>query len=71
MDIDISGSPYDLVVRPGEISSLNSYTTVTNGDIAGIVAGTTYLFTIQLVDIYGNLLIDGNNTQEIEIMALY
>lgn len=44
---------------------------MTNGDIAGIVAGTTYLFTIQLVDIYGNLLIDGNNTQEIEIMALY
>jgi hypothetical protein len=25
---DIVGSPFNLVVRPGEISSLNSYTTV-------------------------------------------
>lgn len=46
LDEDISGSPYDLVVLPGEIGSLNSYTTVIAGEIEAIVAGTTYLFTI-------------------------
>ena len=44
LGIDITGSPYNLVVRPGEISSLNSYTGVINTDIEKIVAGTTYWF---------------------------
>jgi len=44
---------------------------VTDTNIRNIVAGTTYLFTIQLVDIYGNLLIDGDNGDDIEIKALY
>jgi hypothetical protein len=28
--LDIRGSPYNALVRPGEISSLNSYTTITS-----------------------------------------
>jgi hypothetical protein len=46
LEEDILGSPYELVVIPGEIGSLNSYTTVTDEEIEAIVAGTTYLFTI-------------------------
>jgi len=44
---------------------------VTAANIRTIVVGTTYLFTIQLVDIYGNLLIDGDNQNDIKIKALY
>jgi hypothetical protein len=69
--LDIQGSPYNTLVRPGEISSLNSYTTITNQDIKLLEAGITYLFTIRLVDIYKNPLIDGSNENEISIMALY
>ena len=46
LDVDISGSPYNLVVLPGEISSLNSRTTITVPDIALLEAGTTYLFSL-------------------------
>lgn len=68
---DIKGSPFDLEVLPGEISPSKSFTTVTAEAISQMVAGTTYRFTTQLVDIYGILLIGGENTQEIEIRANY
>ena len=67
----ISGSPYAVTVRPGEISSAKSYTTITDADLLEFEAGITYLFTLQMVDIYGNLLIDGNAETEVEIIATY
>lgn len=71
LGVDISGSPYNIVVLPGEISSLNSHTTITLPDIAQLEAGTTYLFVLQLVDIYNNELIEGSYEDEIEVLALY
>ena len=38
------GSPYNVVVLPGETSSSNSFTTVTNPALTQLVAGVTYLF---------------------------
>ena len=67
----ISGSPYTVTVRPGEISSAKSYTTIKNADLLAFEAGITYLFSLQMVDIYGNLLIDGNAETEVEIFATY
>ena len=57
---DIKGSPYEIEVLPGEISSALSHTTITTEQLSLIEAGETYLFTIQLVDIFGNKLIKGN-----------
>lgn len=71
LGVDVSGSPYNIVVLPGEISSLDSYTTIISAELLELEAGITYLFTLQLVDIYRNLLIAGNHGSEIEILALY
>ena len=70
---DLSGSPYSLTVLPGEISSLKSNTveTVDSTVLAELEAGVTFLFDVQLVDIYSNDLISGQNGNEIEILALY
>lgn len=69
---DIVGSPFNLVVTPGEISSALSRTSIiSDAQIDKMVAGTTYRFDIQLVDLYNNNLIDGEDAQKIEIKALY
>ena len=69
---DIVGSPFNLVVTPGEISAALSRTSIiSDAQIDKMVAGTTYRFDIQLVDLYNNNLIDGEDTQKIEIKALY
>lgn len=67
----ISGSPYAVTVRPGEISSAKSFTSINQADLLTFEAGITYLFSLQMVDIYGNLLIDGNAETEVEILATY
>lgn len=46
LDADISGSSYQLVVLPGEISSLKSYTTIRNAELRLLEAGYTYLFKL-------------------------
>jgi hypothetical protein len=42
----ISGSPYQLFVRPGEIKASNSRTTILESEISQFEAGITYRFTI-------------------------
>lgn len=44
LGIDIASSPYSIVVRPGEISAQNTYTTINSQDIKLLEAGNTYLF---------------------------
>jgi hypothetical protein len=44
---------------------------VTNQALTELVAGVTYLFQLQLVDIFGNHLIDGKQDNFIEVMAVY
>jgi hypothetical protein len=44
LGVDIVSSPYIISVLPGEISAINSYTTINNQDIQQIEAGNTYLF---------------------------
>jgi hypothetical protein len=61
LDTEIYGSGFTITVRPGEISSLNTFSTVDSDELKLFEAGTTYLFDIQLVDIYGNYLIDGTH----------
>jgi hypothetical protein len=53
--IDIQGSPYSVVVVPGEVKS-SICTTSIPGTPINTVAGITYFFEIQLVDVFGNLL---------------
>jgi len=71
LGVDIKGSPYNVVVMPGETSSSNSFTTVTNLALTQFEAGVTYLFQLQLVDIFNNYLVDGSQNDFIEVMALY
>jgi len=52
--VDIKGSPYNVKVQAGEVSSSNSFTSIKDADLLNIVAGQTFLFRVNLVDIYGN-----------------
>lgn len=56
---------------PGEVSSSNSLTSIQSGDLLEFQAGTTYLFTIYLRDIYDNALLTGDSESEIKIQAVY
>jgi hypothetical protein len=69
LETDIIGSPYDIEVFPGEISSTKSFTSISDEDLQELEAGSTYLFTVYLVDIYSNALTNGD--QQIEILAEY
>jgi hypothetical protein len=42
----INGSPYEVTVLPGEVSSLKSYTDIVPADLLTFKAGTTYRFRI-------------------------
>ena len=69
---DVSGSPYDIVVLPGEVKSVLCFTTgVDSAWLSSFKAGTTKRFTTTLVDIYGNIFIEGSSAEVIEIKASY
>ena len=59
-----------MLVLPGEVKSTLCYTTITGTPINN-VAGITYFFEIQLVDVYGNLLITGGGDTMINILVNY
>jgi len=69
VDIDIKGSPYYAKVQAGEVSSQNSFTSIKEADLLSIVAGQTFLFTVSLVDIYGNAKTSAKEV--IQILAEY
>lgn len=65
LGVDIASSPYVVVVNPGEVSAVNSFTSINSQDIKLFEAGNTYLFELQLVDIYGNQLTNGTSSNGI------
>lgn len=68
---DIKDSPYTVVVSPGEVKSSICTTTIPGTPINSI-AGITYFFTIQLVDVYGNLLKNSPISEtRIDVVARY
>jgi len=66
----IKGSPYTVVVLPGEVKSSICTTTIAGTPINNI-AGITYFFDIQLVDVFGNLLTKSAPGTEIDVIVRY
>ncbi len=67
---DISGSPYNAEVLPGEVKSSLCVTTISGTPINNI-AGITYFFTVKLVDVYGNFLIASAKGTHVDVVAKY
>lgn len=55
---------------PGEVSSQKSYTDVQVSDLLNFVAGTTYSFKLELIDIYSNKITTAKD-DEVKIIARY
>lgn len=54
LDVEISGSPFNAIIYPGEVKSSLCTSTVDADEITELRAGITYFFTITFFDIYGN-----------------
>jgi hypothetical protein len=68
--VDIKGSPYNAIVHPGEVKSSLCFTTIAGTPINNI-AGITYFFTVQLVDVYGNHLTSFAQGTRVDVVARY
>ena len=70
LGISIEDSPWTLVITPGEIEPTVSVTDITVASET-LEAGMTYFFTVTTKDVYSNLLVEGIEDIDFDIIAEY